>query len=82
MIRICTHCKRMIGEKCVRCGAEAVPTKVNSQDHALVGTEFDCPGCGHHFPQGEGGETGALCEACLDAELRKAHERAIKGQER
>lgn len=80
MTRICTRCKRIIGEKCVRCGTEATPLKTNSNGHAVTGTEFDCPGCGHHFPQGDGGETGGMCEPCFDTELRKAHEQAANNQ--
>jgi hypothetical protein len=78
MTRICTWCKRVIGERCAECGAEATPVKAISQGHPLVGTDFDCPACGHHFTQGEGGETGGMCERCFDAELRRADERATK----
>jgi hypothetical protein len=60
-----------MGEKCVRCGTEAT---VNSTGHAVTGAEFDCPSCGHHFSQGDGGETGGMCEPCFDAELQNAHE--------
>jgi hypothetical protein len=74
MTRICTQCKRIIGEKCVRCGTEATPLKTNSNGHAVTGTEFDCSACGHHFTQGDGGETGGMCEPCFEAALRKAHD--------
>ena len=57
MTRICTLCKQIMGEKCARCGTEATPLKANSYGQAVTGTEFDCPSCGHHFPQGDGGET-------------------------
>ncbi len=80
MTRFCTRCHQIIGEKCVRCGAEATPLKANSNGHAIAGTEFDCPACGHHFNQGDGGETGGMCEPCFDAELRKAREQATKTQ--
>jgi DNA-directed RNA polymerase subunit RPC12/RpoP len=71
MTRVCIRCTRIIGEKCVRCGAEATPLNVNSSGHAVPGTEFDCSTCGHHFTQGEGGETGGMCERCLDSSLRQ-----------
>ena len=82
MTRFCTRCNQIIGEKCVRCGTEATPLKTNSNHHAVAGTEFDCPGCSHHFSQGDGGETGGMCEPCFDAELRKAHEQALKNNNR
>jgi hypothetical protein len=44
----------------------------------VTGTEFDCPSCGHHFQQGDGGKTGGMCEPCFDAELRNAHKQAAK----
>jgi len=47
-----------------------------------TGTEFDCAACGHHFKQGDGGETDGMCEPCFDAELRKAHEQASKNNKR
>ena len=78
MTRICTCCKQVMGEKCARCGAEATPLKANPNGHAVTGTEFDCPSCNHHFPQGDGGETGAMCEPCFDAALQRAHEPKTK----
>jgi transposase-like protein len=71
MTRFCMQCDRIIGEKCVQCGTEAT---ANSNGHALSGAEFDCPSCGYHFAQGDGGETGGMCEPCFDAELQKAQE--------
>ena len=73
-IRSCIQCERFVGE-CVRCGAEATPPKVNSRGRAMSGTDFNCLACGHHFGQGEGGETGGMCEPCFDAESRRAGER-------
>jgi hypothetical protein len=55
MTRFCIRCNRIIGEKCVQCGTEAT---ANSNGHVVSGAEFDCPSCGHRFPQGDGGETG------------------------
>jgi DNA-directed RNA polymerase subunit RPC12/RpoP len=78
MTRICTLCKQIMGEKCARCGTEATPVKTNSNGHAMPGTEFDCPCCGHHFTQGSGGETGGICEPCFDDLLRKSHEQKTK----
>ena len=75
MTRFCIRCNRIIGEKCVQCGTEAT---ANSNVYRVTGTDFNCPSCGHHFPQGDGGETGGMCEPCFDAELRKAHEEAAK----
>jgi len=46
----------------------------NSNGHAVTIAEFDCTSCGHHFSQGDGGETGGMCEPCFDAQLRKAHD--------
>ncbi len=76
MTRRCIQCKQVIGEKCARCGTATPPT-TNPNGLAVTGTEFDCPACGHHFSQGDGGETGGICETCLDAELR-AHEQTAR----
>ncbi len=75
MTRFCIRCNRIIGEKCVQCGREAA---ANSKGHAVTSPEFDCPSCGNHFLQGDGGETGGMCEPCFDAELQKAREYATK----
>jgi transposase-like protein len=75
MTRFCIQCNQIIGEKCVRCGTEAT---ANSNGHAVTGAEFDCPSCCHHFQQGDGGETGGMCEPCFDAELQSAHEQAAR----
>ncbi|MGA7226317.1 MAG: hypothetical protein WA867_04450 [Candidatus Acidiferrales bacterium] len=75
MTRFCIQCNRIIGEKCIQCGTEAT---ANSNGHAVAGVDFDCPSCGHHFLQGDGGETGGMCEPCFDAELQKAHVHATK----
>ena len=73
MTRFCIQCNRIIGEKCVHCGTEVT---ASSKRRAVNSAEFDCPSCGHHFVQGEGGKTGGMCELCFDAELQKAHEQA------
>ncbi len=75
MTRSCIHCTRFIAEECIRCGTEATPLKTISNGHAMTGTEFHCSACGHHFTQGEGGETGGICEPCFISELRSAQER-------
>ena len=80
MTRFCVQCNRIIGEKCVRCGTETTPLNTNSNGHAMTGAEFKCSACGHRFTEGDGGETGGMCEPCLDAALRKAHEQAAKTQ--
>jgi hypothetical protein len=80
MTRYCVRCNRIIGEKCAQCGTEAISAKSNSNGHAVTDVEFDCPSCGNHFPLGDGGETGGMCEPCFDAELRKAHEETAKSQ--
>ena len=72
MTRICVQCQRTIGEKCGRCGTEAAPLHAKGQPPTEV--EFRCPFCTHQFSQGEGGETGGMCEPCLDAALRNARE--------
>ena len=79
MTRTCILCNRIIGEKCAHCGAEAT---ANSNGHALTNAEFDCPSCGHHFLQGDGGETGGLCTPCLEDQLQKAYVEAAKSQKR
>lgn len=81
MTRVCVRCKEVLGEKCVRCGAEAVPFHVTPQSNAPAGQDFDCPACGHQFTRGEGGETGGMCEACVNAALRKADERQKAGRQ-
>ena len=75
MIRFCAWCNRIIGEKCSRCGVEATPLSADSNGPAAASMEFVCPSCGHRFSQGDGGETGGMCEQCFDAELRKAGEK-------
>ena len=52
----------------------------SSNGHAMNSADFDCPSCGHHFLQGDGGETGGMCEPCFEAELQKAHEQAAKAE--
>jgi hypothetical protein len=49
-----------------------------SNGHTVTDAEFDCPSCGYHFAQGDGGQTGGLCTPCFDSELRNAHEQAAK----
>ena len=78
MTRLCIQCNQIIGEKCVQCGTEATAIS----NHAVTGAEFDCPSCGHHFSQGDGGETGGMCEPCFYAEFQKAHEEVAKNQRR
>jgi len=75
MTRFCVQCNRIIGEKCIQCGTEAF---ANSNGHVVTGGDFDCPSCGHRFLQGDGGETGGMCEPCFGAELQKASEQAAK----
>ncbi len=75
MTRFCIQCNRIIGEKCVQCGTEVT---ASSNGHGVTGADFECPSCGHHFLQGDGGETGGMCEPCVDAELQKAREHAAK----
>jgi transposase-like protein len=77
MTRFCIRCNRIIGEKCVRCGMEAIAT---FNGPAVAAADFDCPSCGHHFLQGDGGRTGGMCEPCFDAELQKAREQVAKTQ--
>ena len=73
MTRFCIQCNRIIGEKCVQCGTEVT---ASSNRRAVNSAKFDCPFCGHHFLQGDGGVTGGMCEPCFDVELQKAHEQA------
>jgi transposase-like protein len=75
MTRVCIRCSQIIGEKCAHCGTQVTAV---SNGHAMTVANFDCASCGHHFQQGDGGETGGMCETCFDAELRNAHEYAAK----
>jgi hypothetical protein len=75
MTRVCVQCQQVLGEKCVRCGTEAVPAHADPHSDAPTRGEFTCPSCAHRFAQGDGGETGGMCQACFDEALRKAHER-------
>jgi hypothetical protein len=79
--RVCVQCNKVFGEKCVRCGAEAVPLHPNGQGHPTAKVEFRCSACSHAFGQGDGGETGGMCEVCFDAALRKAHEQQKAGRQ-
>lgn len=72
MTRVCAVCRKIIGEKCPRCGTEAQPVRVNAVGHAIAGTDFVCLQCGDVFQQGEGGETPLLCDECLQPERAKA----------
>jgi hypothetical protein len=72
--RVCVQCQQVFGEKCGRCGTEAAPVHADAQSKANASQDFECLGCRHRFPKGEGGETGGMCEPCFDAVLRKAHE--------
>lgn len=72
MTRVCAGCRKIIGEKCPHCGAEAQPVSANAAGHAIEGTDFVCPECGRVFQQGEGGETHSLCGGCLQTERAKA----------
>ena len=80
MTRVCVQCMELLGEKCVRCGAEAVPIRADAQSNAHAGQDFECLACRHRFSRGEGGETGGMCESCFDAILGKAHERQKAGR--
>jgi transposase-like protein len=64
---------RIIGEKCVQCGTEATS---GSNGRAVNSADFNCPSCGHHFLQGDGGKPGGMCEPWFHAKLQKAHEQA------
>jgi hypothetical protein len=75
MTRVYIRCNRIIGEKCDRCGTKATAA---SNVHGGTGAHFDFPSSGHHFQQGDGGETGGMCAPCFDSELRNAHEQAAK----
>lgn len=81
MTRVCAYCKEVLGEKCVTCGAEAVPVHADPGSSAPAAQDFECPACRHRFCRGEGGETGGMCEACFDEELRKAHELQNAGRQ-
>jgi hypothetical protein len=72
MTRVCSVCRKVLGEKRPACGGEAQPLNVNAAGHPIVGTEFLCPQCNRRFGQGEGGETSGLCKACLQIERGKA----------
>ena len=80
MTRVCVQCKDVLGEKCVQCGAKAALVDSNAQGHPPAGIEFRCPACSHRFSRGEGGETGGMCEQCLNETLRKAHEHQESGR--
>jgi hypothetical protein len=81
LTRVCVQCQQVFGEKCVRCGTEAIPLHPNAQGHLPPGIEFRCSPCGHQFTKGEGGETGGMCEQCFDETLRKAHEQQKAGRQ-
>jgi hypothetical protein len=74
MIRECMYCHRDFGEKCTKCGDNAI---------SCDGREFMCVGCGHNFPAGEGGATTGVCPQCmpiLEAAMN-AHQRRIQSRE-
>lgn len=80
MTRVCAYCKDVLGEKCVRCGADAVAVHADAQSNTPAGQDFECLACRHRFTRGEGGVTGGMCERCFDAALRKAHEQQKAGR--
>jgi DNA-directed RNA polymerase subunit RPC12/RpoP len=79
--RVCVQCGEALGERCVQCGAEAVPLHAAPQSTVPAGLDFECPACGHRFTKGEGGVTGGMCEPCFDTALRKAHEQQKTGRQ-
>ena len=79
MTRFCIRCNRIIGEKCVQCGTQVT---ASSNGHAVNSADFDCPSCGHHFPQGDGGETGGMCERALTLNCRRRTSRRPRSDSR
>jgi hypothetical protein len=81
LTRVCVQFQQVLGEKCVRCGVEAVPVHADAHSNAHAGQDFECLACRHRFSRGEGGETGGMCEPCFDAALQKAHEPQEAGRQ-
>jgi hypothetical protein len=68
MTRVCGHCKKIIGEKCGRCGSLNVVRR-----QGLVKPFFTCleAACEHRWFEGQEPPTTGICEACLPIPLRE-----------
>jgi transposase-like protein len=71
MTRFCMDCKKLLGEKCARCGS----TNLSERNYTDSTTGFHCHGCGHNFRQGEGGNTDGCCAECVE---KRNHERQAR----
>lgn len=64
MTRICSHCKKEMGEKCGNCGSEYLFNRPGWKT-------FQCLDCGYFFNKGDDGQTDGICPDCLAVELRR-----------
>lgn len=65
MTRICSWCKKSMGEKCGNCG---------SLDVLPLGPEgpFKCLKCSHRWEKGSEGTTHGICIDCYPIAIEKA----------
>lgn len=81
MTRVCQFCKRPYGEKCGKCGSEAVHQAANVPSVGI--TLWECMDCPHSWISGEEPPTHGICPTCaqkleLDAHLRGTDDRAAR----
>lgn len=60
MKRICSACKKELGEKCGKCGSLNIVRPILVSPDALW-----CDDCGHYWIEGTEPLTHGLCEECL-----------------
>lgn len=67
MTRVCMDCKAVMGEKCPKCGSNAIV--IDGKGFCLRDVANCCHGLSpfhvHGFPVGEGGATHGLCASCF-----------------
>lgn len=78
MERICSWCKKYMGERCQRCGSERVKTLLDAQAADRLANDLGlpaphrafmrCEDCGNCWQQGSDGKTHGICQDCVDHE--------------
>lgn len=74
MERICSWCKKYMGERCQRCGSERVKTLLEAQAADRLANDLGlpaphrafmrCEDCGNCWQQGSDGKTHGICQIC------------------
>lgn len=64
MTRICCACKKVLGEKCGKCGAVSDPRPGAVDPLLQQGNHWMCLLCGHTWKEGDEPATHGFCEEC------------------